>query len=347
MVTIDGSDGEGGGQILRSALALSLVTQRPMTITNIRAKRSKPGLMRLHLTAVLAAAELGDAELRGAALGSSRLTFTPRRVVEAGNYEFRIGTAGSTMLVLQTVLPPLMLATGPSRVTLEGGTHNPLAPPIDFIRLAYARALGQMGVGVNAVLERPGFYPSGGGRCVVSIEPTGTLGPLQLIERGELRRRSVRAVIARLPKHIADRECRRVLEQLRWLPECAQIETLKVSHAPGNVLFVELEFENVTEVLSACGELGKPAEHVADEVIAQTRKYLASDVPVGEHLADQLLLPLGLGAHLGTGGGEFRTLPLSDHSRTHIAVLRKFLEIDITCRETKGGIVCVTVSRRS
>lgn len=346
MVTIDGSEGEGGGQVLRSALALSLVTQRPLTITNIRAKRSKPGLMRQHLTAVLAAAELGNAELRGAALESSRLTFTPRQVAEAGNFQFRIGTAGSTMLVLQTVLPPLMLAAGASRVTLEGGTHNPLAPPIDFIRLAYARVLGQMGVSVDAVLERPGFYPAGGGRCVVSIEPTGQLGPLRLMERGELRRRNVRAVIAGLPKHVADRECRRVITQLDWPQECAQIETLKDSHSPGNVVFVELEFEHVTEVISACGERGKPAETVADDVIAQTRKYLATDVPVGEHLADQLLLPLGLGAHRGTGGGEFRTLPLTEHSLTHIAVLKKFLEIEIDCREAADGQVCVSVSRR-
>ena len=346
MVTIDGSEGAGGGQVLRSALALSLVTQQPMTINNIRAKRSKPGLMRQHLTAVLAAAELGNAELRGAALESSRLTFTPRRKVEAGNYEFRIGTAGSTMLVLQTVLAPLMLAAGPSRVTLEGGTHNPLAPPIDFIRLAYARVLGQMGVTVEAVLERPGFYPAGGGRCVVSIETRQQLGSLSLIERGELRRRCVRAVIARLPKHIAERECRRVTSQLDWPDELAEIETITDSNSPGNVVFVELEFEHVTEVLSSCGERGKQAEQVADHVVAQAQKYLATDVPVGEHLADQLLLPLGLGAHLGTGGGEFRTLPLSDHSLTHIAVLQKFLEIDVECRDIEDSNVCVTVSRR-
>ncbi len=347
MLLIDGADGEGGGQIVRSSLALSLITGQAVRLDNIRARRSKPGLMRQHLTAVMAAAEIGDAELNGAKLGSSRLTFVPRKAPAAGDYEFRIRTAGSTMLVLQTVLLPLLMAKEPSQVVLVGGTHNPLAPPFDFVQRAYAPLVERMGAKIDLKLNRPGFFPAGGGQCVVSITPSSSLGELQLLERGALKSRRVRAVVARLPQPIAERECQRILKTLDWPSECGSTENWGNAASPANLVFVELQFEHVTEVFTAYGERGKRAEQVADEVAAEVATYLKSDAPVGEHLADQLLLPLGLAAHFGTGGGAFRTGPLSDHSLTHIDLLRKFLQIDITTHAAADKTVIVTVGRTS
>jgi RNA 3'-terminal phosphate cyclase (ATP) len=185
ILTIDGSQGEGGGQVLRSSLAMSLVTGRPFVIENIRAKRSKPGLMRQHLTAVNAATEVSHAEVTGAAIGSARLEFRPGKV-ESGNYGFSVGTAGSTTLVLQTVLPALLLAEGESNLILEGGTHNPFAPPLDFLTKSYLPLLNRMGpkVSVDRMSVRPGFYPAGGGRFAVRIQPARQLGRLEIMERG-------------------------------------------------------------------------------------------------------------------------------------------------------------------
>src|SRR6185369_8211050 len=174
MIALDGSQGEGGGQILRSALALSLVTGTPFRIDNIRARRARPGLMRQHLTAVEAAAAVGAARTSGAALGSRSLTFAPT-TVKAGEHTFSVGTAGSATLVLQTVLPSLLTADRPSSLVLEGGTHNPSSPPFDFLAKAFLPIVAGMGAQVEATLERPGFYPAGGGRFRVTVAPAKAL----------------------------------------------------------------------------------------------------------------------------------------------------------------------------
>jgi RNA 3'-terminal phosphate cyclase (ATP) len=333
-LTIDGSQGEGGGQVLRSSLALSLVTGRSFVMKNIRAGRKKPGLMRQHLTAVEAAAEIGGAEVEGAAIGSRRLIFRPGQV-EPGNYKFSVGTAGSTTLVLQTVLPGLLLAKGRSSLTLEGGTHNMMAPPWDFLAKAYLPLVNRLGPTVQTQLVRPGFYPAGGGQFNVRIEPASTLGRLELIERGEITARRVRALIANLPRHIPERECRTIAAKTGWDEGCFAVEEVKNSRGPGNVVMIELESENVTEVFAGFGQMGVKAEEVAMGAVREAREYLAADVPVGMHLADQLMLPLGIGAWQGMGGGTFRTLPLSRHSETHLEILRMFLEID--CRAERCG----------
>src|SRR2546428_9297761 len=160
MITIDGSFGEGGGQILRTALSLSLATGTPFRIENIRAGRKKAGLLRQHLTAVLAAAEIGAAEIEGATLGSTMLTFTPKSV-RAGEYRFAVGTAGSGTLVFQTILPALLRASAATRVTIEGGTHNSAAPPFDFLDRTFLPLIRKMGATVSLKLERYGFYPAG------------------------------------------------------------------------------------------------------------------------------------------------------------------------------------------
>jgi RNA 3'-terminal phosphate cyclase (ATP) len=328
MITIDGSQGEGGGQILRTSLALALVTGRAFRIEKIRAGRQKPGLMRQHLTAVGAAAEIGQAEVQGAAIGSPELTFTPG-TVKPGSYHFAVGTAGSATLVLQTVLPALMLAGEPSELLLEGGTHNPLAPPFEFLARAFLPLLERMGPRVTATLERPGFFPAGGGRIAVTIEPVKAIKPLELLERGEIRERRARAAVAQISGRVAERELKVVADMLGWGSECLCVEQVQGSQGPGNVLTLELASEHVTEVFTGFGQRGVLAEKVAEDVVREVREYLAAPgVPVGRHLADQLLIPLSL-----AGGGSFRTLPPTRHTMTNAEIVKKFLNVDIRVQE--------------
>src|SRR5438874_10033599 len=197
MLIIDGSEGEGGGQILRTSLALSLVTGQPFRIERIRAKRQKPGLLRQHLTGVEAARTVGCAEVVGGALNSQTLEFRPG-VVTPGNYRFAVGTAGSATLVLQTVLPSLLTASGTSTLTLEGGTHNPLAPPFDFLARSFMPLIHRMGPSVELELRAAGFYPAGGGRFHTRIEPAKRLFPLVLNERGAIRTRRATVWLSKL-----------------------------------------------------------------------------------------------------------------------------------------------------
>ncbi len=330
MITIDGSRGEGGGQILRTALALSLATGTPFRIERIRARRSKPGLMRQHLTAVQAAVAVGRATVEGAAIGSGTLTFTPNGI-EPGDYAFAVGSAGSATLVLQTVLPPLLLASGRTRLTLEGGTHNPWAPPFDFLAAVVVPIINRLGPTVETTLTRAGFYPAGGGRFTVTIEPAPRLERLELLDRGPIAGRRVRALLANLPRHIGERELAKALSVLNWSEDCGRLEIVdNAVSGPGNIVFVELEAEHVTEICTGFGEMGTPAEAVAERPAKDALKYLATNVPVGVHLADQLLPILSLGQ-----GGSFRTLALSRHAQTNADVVREFL--DVTIRVTDEG----------
>lgn len=195
MISIDGSFGEGGGQILRTSLSLSLATGKPFRIENIRAGRQKPGLLRQHLTAVLAAADVGGAKIEGATLGSQTLAFSPGEV-RPGEYRFSVGTAGSGTLVFQTVFPALMLASGGSRITIEGGTHNSAAPPFDFLARTFLPLMERMGPKVHLQFDRYGFYPAGGGCFCAVVEPVARLRPLNLGERGETVSRRITAIVA-------------------------------------------------------------------------------------------------------------------------------------------------------
>jgi RNA 3'-terminal phosphate cyclase (ATP) len=331
MIRIDGSQGEGGGQVLRTALALSLVTGKPFTMTNIRAGRKKPGLLRQHLTGVKAAESVGAAEVTGAELGSKELTFRPRTLV-AGNYHFSVGTAGSATLVLQTVLPALLMAQGNSTLMLEGGTHNPAAPPFDFLSKAYLPLVRKMGPQVEAVLDRPGFFPAGGGKFRVDVKPA-PLKPLHLPERGRVLRREVKAVVAMIPFDVAKRELDTVAGALKWRPDEFRTEELKRSPGPGNVLMAEVESEHLTEVFTGFGERGKRAEEVGEEVAAEVKRYLDAEVPVGEHLCDQLLLLLALAK-----GGSFRTLPLDGHAQTQLHTMAHFLDVKVDVREVSREV---------
>lgn len=332
LITIDGSQGEGGGQILRSAVGLSAVTGTPVTIENIRAGRSKPGLMRQHLTAMNAAARICNGVLTGASLGSQQVTFEPQQVVP-GKYQFSIGTAGSATLVLQTILPALLTADGPSEIVLEGGTHNQWAPPFDFLQRAYLPLVNCMGPHVEATLERHGFFPAGGGRISVKITPATSLAGFDLLERGTPIARTAKVLISNLPLNIAEREAKTIVQKLSFHQQHVTIELVE-SAGPGNIVIAEIQSENVTELATGFGRVGASAEHVADEVVKQIRSYLKSSAPVGEYLADQILLPLGLSAAQPGSpgilrGGSFRTLPLSRHSLTHIEILQTMLPVRI------------------
>lgn len=342
MLNIDGSQGEGGGQIVRSSLALSLVTGKPVTIQRVRAGRKKPGLMRQHLTAVKAARKISGAKVEGAEVGSSRLVFKPGRV-KAGNYEFRITTAGSTTLVLQTILPALMIADDVSTIALEGGTHNPFAPPYDFLAKAFLPLLTRMGPQVKVTLERPGFFPAGGGRFTVTVHPCNELGRFELMDRGQITDRRVRALVANLPLHIAERECSTIAATTGWDESCFLVQKIADSRGPGNVVMIELESANFTELFTGFGQRGVKAETVASRVADAARRYINAEVPVGEHLADQLMLPLGIGAFQGTGGGAFRTLAPSPHSTTHAEVLKAFLNVKIDIDENGPDDCTITI----
>jgi RNA 3'-terminal phosphate cyclase (ATP) len=332
MISIDGSLGEGGGQIIRTSLALSLVTGKPFRIEHVRARREKPGLQRQHLTAVTSAAEIGRAETSGAHLGSEQFTFTPREVMP-GDYTFSVGTAGSATLVLQTVLPPLMIASAPSRLVLEGGTHNVHAPPFEFLAETFLPLIGRIGPQIEISLQRYGFYPPGGGRFEVSIEPAAELKRLDIPARGLIHGKRARALVVNLPASISYRELGVIQQKLGWSDEQLEVVTSTNALSPGNVLTIRLESEHVTEIITGMGERGVRAETVAERAVAEAKEYLETDAPVGQHLADQLLIPLAL-----AGGGSFLTGPLSLHTTTNIKIIRKFLDVDIVAGQVSARV---------
>lgn len=329
MLRLDGSVGEGGGQLLRSALTLSAATGRPFRMEGVRAGRQPPGLRRQHVAATRAAAEISGAHLEGDAPGSTRVVFRPSSL-RGGQFTFDVGGAGSAILVLQTVLPALVLADRASDLTLRGGTHNPFAPPFEFLQRAYLPALRRMGMEATATLDRRGFFPAGGGLVRCRVRP-GEPVPLSTHERGEELRRRARAVVADLPRHIADRELS-VTRAMLDLDE-RDVELVEDGEAdgPGNVLIVDVECEEASEVLAGFGRRGVPAESVATETCKQALRYIESEAPVGTHLADQLLVPMGL-----AGGGSFTTREPTSHMRTNAIVVRRFLRVDVHIRETNG-----------
>lgn len=328
---VDGSTGEGGGQVLRTALGLSLVTGRPFRMERIRAGRSRPGLARQHRTAVRAAARVGAAEVEGDALGSTELSFRPSGV-RPGRYHFSTEGAGSTVLVLQTVLPALLEAGGTTELVLEGGTHNPFAPPFDFLERSFAPLVERLGPGLRLKLERPGFHPAGGGRFRAVIEPTERAGSLDLPERGAVVDRRARAYVSDLPRHIAERELSVAHAFLGLRPDALEVVEVDEPRGPGNALVIEVACENLTAVFTGFGEKGRPAEEVALATCREVDAYLDHGAPVGRHLADQLLVPLAV-----AGGGRFRTAEPSSHTRTNAEVIRRFLGVSVEHAEPGDG----------
>lgn len=327
---IDGSFGEGGGQVVRSSLALSVLTGTPFELENLRAGRRKPGLLRQHLTALRAAAAISGAEVEGAELGSQRIRFEPHGL-EPGAYSFAIGSAGSANLVLQTVLPPLLQASGPSTLVLEGGTHNPKAPSFDFLTKSFLPLLAQCGPQVRLELDRYGFYPAGGGQLTAHIQP-GPLTGFELTETLPIELAAV-ALVSNLAGSIAKRELEVLGHQLQIPPE--RLRVLEVpSRGPGNVVWVEAKSALFTACFTTLGEKGRSAERVATELAREVQGWQASGAPVCEHLADQLLIPLAM-----AGGGSFRTVAPSLHTLTNMAIVERFLPVVFSSREDQGNWV--------
>ncbi len=343
-ITINGSEGEGGGQILRTAMSLAAITGQPLIIDHIRAGRKKPGLMRQHLTCVRAVASICGGELEGDEPGSQQLGFTPG-AVQAGDYRFAVGSAGSACLVAQTVLPVLLSVAGASTCRFAGGTHNPMAPPFDFLQQCFLPILAKMGLLYEAELRQYGFYPAGGGEFSLAIQPPVRLLPLSLLERGELSEHCITAVAANLPVSIARREAITAGKKLQWPQSSLRIVELNKptdgvigSVGPGNMLSACVRHSHGCEMVAGFGEKGLSAERVARRVAGQMQRYIDSGAVIGEHLADQLLLPMAL-----AGSGEFTTTEPSMHSRSNAEVIQRFLPVRIVMEAMGEKLWRVTV----
>lgn len=321
-IVIDGSIGEGGGQILRTALGLAIATGRPFRMERIRARRSRAGLLRQHATAVAAAAAIAGARVRGGEVGSETLSFEPR-APKAGSYSFTVGTAGSTALVLHAILPGLLAAEGESEVVIEGGTDAPSAPSFDHLVHAYAPWLRRMGAEVEATIDERGFYPAGGGRIRFRVRG-GRLTPIRALEREPVLGVEVVARIAgSVPHEVAERELAIVAERLAHLEPRVRTESVR-SRGPGNALIATVHHAGGPSVFAEFGEKGVRAEHVANDLVQQVLRFLASDAAVDEYTADQLVLLLAL-----AGGGAMRTTRVTDHLRTQLALIPAFLPREI------------------
>ena len=331
MLSIDGSLGEGGGQVLRSALALALITGRPFAMTNIRRHRSKPGLMAQHLKAVEAAAAVGMAQMEGAHIGSQTLGFHPSGI-RASEFRFDIGTAGSTSLVLQTIVPPLSFASSKSSAALIGGTHVPRSPCFHFLKLHWLPYMRRIGFNIQLELETAGFYPRGGGRIHATVQPATSLAPLRLTSRGQLKRIRGISGVANLDLRVAERQKQQALRGLGHLADVSEIEIVGLkSPSRGTFLLLLAEFEYSQCCFFGLGARGKPAERVADEAVGELLVFLATDGTVDQYLADQLVLPLAL----CSGPSELRTSKVTRHLTTNAEIVQMFLPVSITI---DGGI---------
>ena len=342
MIEIDGSVGEGGGQILRTSLSLAMCTGQAFTLARIRARRPKPGLMRQHLTCVQAAAAISGAATHGAEPGSTTLVFEPG-AVKAGDYEFSVGTAGSCTLVLQTVWPALMLAETSSRLTLSGGTHNPMAPPFHFLQRCYAPLLRRLGADSELELRRLGFYPAGGGQINVTVHSAArTLKPFDLVERGTSIESYAECLAPALPGAVARRELEHVGRALGWEAAQLRVPPFRQNEGPGNALMATLAHEQVSELFTQFGERGLSSEAVAKALVREVRAYQASTAALGPHLADQWALPLALGTWRRGGAATYTCTELTDHATTNFAVIERFLPVRFTTQAIAGGwSVCV------
>ncbi len=337
MIELDGSQGEGGGQILRSALSMSLLTGEPFRLQRIRARRPKPGLAAQHLTCVLAAQAIGGASVDGAKLGSTELTFTPGQVTP-GKYHFAVGTAGATALVLQTIYLPLARCAAPSVVTIAGGTHVKAAPCFEFLERTWAGYLRHLGFDLGLKMQRRGFYPRGGGSIQADIAPC--LHPRTLRAEPTPPQRAVCAgsIALGLPKGIAERQADRLAARLKKLKLEGDCDVEAGPGGPGTIVWVEFPTAPAPTVFFSLGERGKSAERVADDIADQIARYIRSGVwPVDAHSGDQLLLPLLLAA----GPSEFTVAEVTNHLQTNAAVLGRFSERRIAIEGDVGntGIV--------
>jgi RNA 3'-terminal phosphate cyclase (ATP) len=351
MLVIDGAHGEGGGQILRTGLAIAAMSGRAVQFTRIRAGRGHPGLAAQHLTAVRAAARLCAAAVDGDTLGSQELRFEPRQPVKPGSYAFDVaaaregGSAGGTSLVLQTVLLPLALVAGHSDVTIRGGTHLPQSPPFDYLRDVWLPSLGSLGVEATVTLEAWGWFPVGRGAIHASVAGgpphAGYLAPLELLTPGPLLRITGRAVAANLPAHIPQRMANRASELLAFLMSNIDIRAECVHAAcPGAGIFLLAEYQNARAGFSSLGARGRPSEQVAEVAAEELLRHHATGAALDRHLADQMLLPLSVAA----GPSRFTVEQVTRHLETNAWVLEQFGVARIVVDRSRAGPARILVS---
>lgn len=336
VLSIDGSYGEGGGQILRTSLALSCVLGRAIEVDNIRKARRKPGLQPQHLTAVKAAAAICNASVEGAGLSSTSLLFSPGRVT-GGGYSFDVaekkGSAGSASLVLQTIVLPLCFAERPSTVTISGGTHTPWSPSFHYLRQVFLAALSRAGASVDLSLEKWGWYPIGGGRVSARIDPIRDLSLNSIIGRGKLKGVSGISAVSNLPHDIAVRQRSRALNALWKRGMDAAIEIVSApSPGKGTFVFLLAEFDNITAGFDALGAPGKRAEDVADEACCALFEYLDTAGALDPHLADQIVPYCAL----SKSASEFTTSRVTRHLLTNIWVVQRFTAAGISVEGKEG-----------
>ena len=335
---IDGAQGEGGGQVLRTALTLSMLTKQAIEVVNIRAKRKKPGLLRQHLTCVLAAQQICDAETAGVELGSNHIRFAPKQI-KAGDYHFAIGTAGSTTLVCQTVLLALATAKQPSTITFEGGTHNGMSPSLCFFEHCYLPALAKMGVYCELTVTKYGFYPAGGGKWQLTIYPCETLKPFaHFAQPTKDAKKAIKVLVNKLPGHVAKREISTVKQYLDWTGAETTITRVE-SIGAGNSLQLQITSDTHNSIFEVIGQHGIAAQKVALKAVEQVTQFTQSAAAVEEHLADQLLLPLAL-----AGKGEFKTSEPSLHSLTNAEVIKALLYVEITFTQLDDNLWQVSLT---
>lgn len=332
VIEIDGTMGEGGGQVLRSTLSLSLLTGRPVHLVRIRAGRDRPGMAYQHLMAVQSAARIGRARVEGDRIGSQELRFSPGRITP-GDYHFDIGTAGATSLVLQTLLLPLALAEGPSRLQIRGGTHVPWSPCFHYLDWHWRVILAQAGIDFELRMPMAGFYPAGGGELQAAIPGHAQIRGIHHVTRGRLLRIKGLSAVANLPEDIAERQRRRAMNQLQHLgcPIEIALENLPAA-SPGTVLVLLTEFEHAQVCCFALGARGKRAERVADEAVAELLHFLATDSTVDRWLADQLLLPLSF----ANAPSVLHTSEVTLHLQTQAEVIQRFMPARITIDGNRG-----------
>jgi len=342
MIEIDGSLGEGGGQVLRSALSLSCITGKGFRIRNIRKNRSKPGLMRQHLMAVQACARIAAAEVAGDRLGSLELVFSPHGV-RSGAYNFNIGTAGSATLVLQTVIPALLSAPGTSRVAVTGGTHVPFSPSWDYLAEVFWPTVARLGAHAELTLDACGFYPKGGGQVHCRVHPAGAFSAIAVQKRGRLLRVSGCSVVGNLPLSIAERQRSSACSYLRGalggdLP--IDVETREVNvHGQGTFIFLKGEYEHAVSGFTALGARGKPAEVVGEEAAGEFLSHHQTGMPIDPHLADQLVIYLAQ----APAPSVFATSRISRHLETNLLVAGYFLDISTELSGESDGSGTVAI----
>jgi RNA 3'-terminal phosphate cyclase (ATP) len=336
LIQIDGSYGEGGGQILRTALAFSGILKKPLRVHHIRARRKNPGLQPQHLTAVEALAKVTKAQTEGIRIGSDAITFIPGNIIP-GDYRFDVGTAGSVTLTLQALMLPLCFAPGTTRLTLVGGTHVPWSPPFHYLHEVLLPSLRLMGIFVEATLERWGWYPKGGGILHLEIKPVKELKPISFANKGRLRKIRGISATSHLPRHIGERQkdeaLRRIAKEFRMN---AEIEVLYdvPANGPGSFFFLVAESEGTIAGFSSLGKRGKKAEDVAKEAVDSLKDYVESDGCIDPYLADQLIPFLSL----VKGNSFFTTTQTTEHLLTNLWVVRHFLDIKISRSGETGKI---------